>query len=112
MARYILLFRGLCKLRRGRWLAHDGFQGLALRFHPNVGVPREHNARDVLGDAHDHLVARARVVCSRLTLQTQGFWGDPQAKSRAGDQTIMYIAGHVSRQMHARYDRIRPEGKR
>ncbi len=35
-------------------------QGAPLRFHPHVRVPREHGARDVAGDAHDHLVARAR----------------------------------------------------
>ena len=47
-----------------------------------------------------------------LRLKHTGFWGGPQAKSRAGDQTIMYTAGHVSRQMLARYDHIRMEGKR
>lgn len=34
------------------------------------------------------------------------------AKSGAGDQTIMDIAGHVSRQMLARYSHIRTEAKR
>jgi len=36
-------------------------QGTPFRFHPHVGVTREHGARDVPGDAHDHLVARARL---------------------------------------------------
>jgi hypothetical protein len=34
------------------------------------------------------------------------------AESGAGDQTIMDIAGHVSRQMLARYSHIRMEAKR
>jgi len=33
-------------------------QSPALRFHPHVGVSREHGAGDVAGDAHDHMVAR------------------------------------------------------
>jgi hypothetical protein len=27
-----------------------------LRLHPDVGIAREHGARDVPGDAHDHVV--------------------------------------------------------
>ena len=34
------------------------------------------------------------------------------AESGAGDQTIMDIAGHVSRQMLARYSHIRMDAKR
>jgi hypothetical protein len=34
------------------------------------------------------------------------------AENGAGDQTIMDIAGHVSRQMLARYSHIRMEAKR
>jgi hypothetical protein len=34
------------------------------------------------------------------------------AESGAGNQTIMDIAGHVSRQMLARYSHIRTEAKR
>jgi len=34
------------------------------------------------------------------------------AESGAGDQTIMDIAGHVSRQMLARYSHIRMEARR
>ena len=34
------------------------------------------------------------------------------AESGAGDQTIMEIAGHVSRQMLSRYSHIRMEAKR
>jgi len=34
------------------------------------------------------------------------------SESGAGDQTIMDIAGHVSRQMMARYSHIRMEAKR
>ena len=54
--------------------------------------------------------------------ETAGFtgrWHDTRhtlvtelAESGAGDQTIMDIAGHVSRQMLARYRRIRMEDKR
>ena len=36
-------------------------EGAPLRLHPDMGVAREHDARDVPGDAHDHLVARARL---------------------------------------------------
>jgi hypothetical protein len=43
---------------------------------------------------------------SRHTLTTE------LAESGAGDQTIIYIAGHVSRQMLARYCHIRMEAKR
>src|ERR1035441_1914335 len=39
----------------------DLIEGAPLRFHPHVGVSREHGARNVPGDAHDHLVARARL---------------------------------------------------
>jgi CHC2 zinc finger len=42
----------------GRALAcGDLVEGAPLRFHPHVGVLREHGARDVPRDAHDHLVA-------------------------------------------------------
>jgi hypothetical protein len=34
------------------------------------------------------------------------------AESGAGDETIMEIAGHVSRQMLSRYSHIRTEAKR
>jgi hypothetical protein len=45
----------------GRALARGDFvEGAPFRFHPHVGVPREHGARDVPWDAHDHLVAGAR----------------------------------------------------
>ena len=37
----------------------DLVEGAPLRFHPHVGVPREHGARDVPRDAHDDLVACA-----------------------------------------------------
>src|ERR1019366_6539522 len=37
---------------------------------------------------------------------------DMDAESGAGEQTIMDIAGHVSRQMLARYSHIRTEAKR
>ena len=46
----------------GRILSRgDLVEGAPLRFHPHVGVAREHGARDVSGDAHDHLVTRARL---------------------------------------------------
>ena len=46
----------------GRALAcGDLVEGAPFRFHPHVGVPLEHSARDVASDAHDHLVARARL---------------------------------------------------
>jgi len=37
----------------------DFVEGAPLSLHPHVGVAREHRARDVPGDAHDHLVAGA-----------------------------------------------------
>ena len=49
----------------------------------------------------------------------EGRWHDTRhtlitelAESGAGDQTIMDIAGHVSRQMLSRYSHIRMEAKR
>ena len=53
-------------------------------------------AADVSGRFHD----------TRHTLITE------LCESGAGDQTIMDIAGHVSRQMMARYSHIRMEAKR
>src|ERR1035437_1925642 len=45
----------------GRALAcSDLVEGAPLCLHLDMGVTREHGARDVPGDAHDHLVARAR----------------------------------------------------
>ena len=41
-------------------LRRDLVEGVPLRFHPHVGVPGKHGARDVAGYAHDHLVAGAR----------------------------------------------------
>jgi integrase len=48
-----------------------------------------------------------------------GCWYDNQhtlirelAESGAGDETIMEIAGHVSRQMLSRYAHVRTEAKR
>jgi hypothetical protein len=46
--------------RRLRLANSDFIEGAPLRFHPHVGVARKHGAGDVPGDAHDHLVARAR----------------------------------------------------
>jgi integrase len=53
------------------------------------------------------------------TAEITGRWHDTRhtlvtelAESGAGDQTIMDIAGHVSRQMLARYSHIRMEAKR
>jgi len=41
----------------GRNLAGgDLVEGAPLRFHPHVGIAREHGARDVTGEAHDHFV--------------------------------------------------------
>jgi hypothetical protein len=37
----------------------DLIQSAPFRFHPHVGVAREHGARSVPGDAHDRLVASA-----------------------------------------------------
>jgi hypothetical protein len=39
-------------------------------------------------------------------------WADYLDESGAGDETIMAIAGHVSRQMLTRYSHIRTEAKR
>src|ERR1035441_7522807 len=48
----------------GRVLAcGDLVKGAPLRFHPDVGVAREHGARDVPEDAHDHFVVRAGFAC-------------------------------------------------
>ena len=41
----------------------DLVEGVPFRFHPDVGVSREHGARDVPGNAHDHLVAGTRLSC-------------------------------------------------
>jgi integrase len=55
----------------------------------------------------------------RRTAGVQGRWHDNRhtlitelAESGAGDETIMSIAGHVSRQMLTRYSHIRTEAKR
>ena len=55
----------------------------------------------------------------RKTAKVQGRWHDARhslitelAESGAGDETIMAIAGHVSRQMLHRYSHIRTEAKR
>src|SRR5437879_6357603 len=46
----------------GRALARgDLVERAPLRLHPQLGVAREHGARDVPGDTHDHLVASARL---------------------------------------------------
>src|ERR1035437_1054126 len=50
-------------LRVGRILARgDLVEGAPFRFHPYVGIAGKHGARDVPGDAHDHLVASSRIV--------------------------------------------------
>ncbi len=56
---------------------------------------------------------------ARKRAKVTGRWHDARhtlitelAESGAGDQTIMDIAGHVSRQMLARYSHIRTEAKR
>ena len=43
------------------WAYRPGRGARRRRLHPHVGVAREHGARDVPGDAHDHLVAGARL---------------------------------------------------
>jgi integrase len=55
----------------------------------------------------------------RKNAQVKGRWHDNRhtpitdlAESRAGDQTIMDIAGHVSKQMLKHYSHIRMEAKR
>lgn len=55
----------------------------------------------------------------RKKADVQGRWHDNRhtlitelAESGAGDETIMAIAGHVSRQMLSRYSHIRTEAKR
>jgi len=45
-----------CALARG-----DLVEGAPLSLYPYVGVAREHGAGDVPGDAHDHLIAGARL---------------------------------------------------
>ena len=54
-----LPFSFLFPLLIGRDLPHrDLVKGAPLRFHPDMGVAREHSARDGADDAYDHLVAR------------------------------------------------------
>jgi integrase len=55
----------------------------------------------------------------RRNAEVKGRWHDNRhtlitelAESGAGDETIMSIAGHVSRQMLTRYSHIRTEAKR
>jgi hypothetical protein len=55
----------------------------------------------------------------RKNSKVQGRWHDARdtlitelAESGAGDETIMAIAGHVSRQMVGRYSHIRTQAKR
>ena len=44
-----------------RALPHrDLVEGAPFRLHPHMGVAGKHGARDVPGDAHNHLIARAR----------------------------------------------------
>ena len=57
-------------------------------------------------NARDRAGVRGRLHDSRHTLITE------LAESGAGDQTIMDIAGHVSRQMLKHYSHIRMEAKR
>ena len=55
-------FGFLSALTVRRALARGDFvEGAPLGFHPRVGVAREHGARDVASNAHDHLVACARL---------------------------------------------------
>src|SRR5450759_645523 len=57
----LLLLGCLLALRVGGALPRgDLVEGTTFRFHPHVGVSRQHGPRDVAGDAHDHLVARIR----------------------------------------------------
>jgi hypothetical protein len=39
----------------------DLVEAAPFRFHPDVGITGKHRARDVAGDAHDHLVTGARL---------------------------------------------------
>jgi hypothetical protein len=58
-----MLFRFLLALFVSRALAFDNFvEGAPFRLHPNMGVAREHGARDVPGGAHYHLIAGALLV--------------------------------------------------
>src|ERR1017187_2311480 len=49
-----------CACRRPCVARGDLVGGPSFRFHPDVGVTREHGAPDVPVDVHDHLVAGAR----------------------------------------------------
>ena len=80
---------------------------------PAKGVPRPYDptkAISTLKTSWSNVRARAgakgRFHDTRHTLITE------LAENGAGDQTIMDIAGHVSRQMLARYSHIRMEAKR
>src|ERR1035437_1970437 len=39
----------------------DPVEGAPRRFHPHMGVPREHGAQDVPGDAHHNLALRRKL---------------------------------------------------
>jgi len=51
----------------------DLFECAPLGFHPHMGVPREHGARDVPGDALDDLVAGAGFGAPRI-LRLTALW--------------------------------------
>ena len=53
---FLLAFLVGAALARGNLI-----QGPPFRLHPHVRVAREHSARDVARDAHDHLIAGARL---------------------------------------------------
>ena len=59
-------------------LAHGNLiEGASLRFHPHMRVAREHGARDVAGDAHDHLVPAPELLNTAKPTATT-----PQARRR------------------------------
>jgi hypothetical protein len=99
---------GIALLVSGALARSDLVERPPLRFHPNVGIAREHCARNVPGDPYI-TSSPAPDSASSVT----GVWRRSELpQSGAGDQTIMGNAGHVSHQMFARYSHIRMEAKR
>jgi hypothetical protein len=78
----------------GRALARGDFvEGSSLLFHPDMGVPREHGARGVPSDAHDHLVAGPFSASRRLVLGAAGWIpGDRACCRRSSEMAVSQMA--------------------
>jgi integrase len=87
-------------------------------FPGRVGTP-EHGKRRPLDPARPVTTLKTAWKNVKIRAGVKGRFHDTRhtlitelAESGAGDQTIMDIAGHVSRQMLSRYSHIRMEAKR